>query len=376
MNNKKKLTLATLAVTTTLAIGWYLSQRPPDLAVALHEVSTGTVEQTVANTRTGTVMACQRSQLAPLVSGRVESIHTAKGQRVQAGQRLIELWNADLRAQLDTQRKELDTARSQANQACILADQAENERRRLQPLHAQGMVSDDQYKQAESTALAQQAACQAAREGITVAKSRLALAETNLKRTYLVAPFAGVVAELHAEPGEILSPGATIVDLIDDRCLYVSAPIDEIDAPSIRVGMPARVSIDAFPQRQFLAKVRRVAPYVLDLEKQARTVEVEVNLTEADALKQLTPGYSADVEIILNQRDKVLWAPANAVLAGKSVLVYHPNDGVLEARQIKTGLSNWQRVEIVDGLKAGERIVSSTERAGVQAGARVRPETP
>lgn len=371
-----KKTGITIAVVILIAIttGWWLQGQQKAVAVSLHQVQPGTVEQTVANTRTGSVLACRRTHLAPQVSGRVDRLLVTKGNKVSAGQLLLEMWNDDLHSQIDAQQKEIKASQSRAEQACILATQARQEAGRLKPIYDKGLISEDQYKQSEATANAQQAACSAARDAIKVAQSQLRLAETNLKRTAIKAPFAGVIAELNAETGEILSPGAVVIDLIDPNCLYVSAPIDEIDAPNIKTGMPAFVTLDALPKQRFDGRVRRVAPYVLDVEKQARTVEVEVQISDADALKKLSPGYSADVEIILNTRNNVLWIPTNAIMAGSKVLAFQNNDGRLTERKIKTGLGNWQRTEVLEGLQAGDRIVTSLDRAGVTAGASAKPE--
>lgn len=365
-----------IAVVILIAIttGWWLQGQQKAVVVSLHQVQPGTVEQTVANTRTGSILACRRTHLAPQVSGRVERLLVAKGNKVSTGQLLLEMWNDDLHSQIDAQQKEIKAAQSRAEQACILARQAGQEADRLKPIYDKALISEDQYKQSEATANAQSAACSAARDAIKVAQSQRRLAETNLKRTAIKAPFAGVIAELNAEAGEILSPGTVVIDLIDPSCLYVSAPIDEIDAPSIKTGMPAFVTLDALPKQRFEGRVRRVAPYVLDVEKQARTVEVEVQISDADALKQLSPGYSADVEIILSARNNVLWVPTNAILSGGKVLAFQPNDGHLTERKIKTGLGNWQRTEVLEGLHAGDRIVTSLDRAGVTAGASVQPE--
>ena len=104
--------------------------------------------------------------------------------------------------------------------------------------------------------------------------------------------------------------------------------------------MPARISLDAFRGKTFAGRVRRIAPYVLDLEKQARTVEVEVRFAEPGGVKGLLPGYSADAVIILESRPDVLRVPAEAVLEGPKVLVLEP-DGVIRERSVETGISNW-----------------------------------
>ena len=115
-----------------------------------------------------------------------------------------------------------------------------------------------------------------------------------------------------------------MVDLIDNTCFYITAPIDEVDVPKIAPGMTARVSLDAFGDRRFAGKVRRIAPYVLDREKQARTVDVEVEFTLPEDIRKMLAGYSADVEIILDVRQNTLRIPTEAVLEGNRVFVYLP----------------------------------------------------
>jgi HlyD family secretion protein len=167
-------------------------------------------------------------------------------------------------------------------------------------------------------------------------------------------------------------PTPPAIDLIDDSCLYVKAPMDEVDAPKIALGQPVRITLDALPGKVLPGKVRRVAPYVSAVEKQARTVDIEVDFVAPGEAGRLLVGYSADVEIILDGRDDVLRVPTAAIQEGGKVLVFA--DGKLEERPGKAGLANWEYTEILDGLKAGERIVTSLERAGVKAGARATPD--
>lgn len=138
--------------------------------------------------------------------------------------------------------------------------------------------------------------------------------------------------------------------------------------------MLARITLDAFPDTHFLGTVDRVAPYVLEIEKQARTVEVEALFANPDEYKALIPGYSADIEIIVASHDQVLRLPTEAVLVGNRVLVY-PATGVLEERSFESGLRNWKYTEVLSGLTLGEQVVVSVERADVKAGQLTRPET-
>ena len=103
------------------------------------------------------------------------------------------------------------------------------------------------------------------------------------------------------------------------------------------------------------------------VEKQARTVDIEANFDNPEAPGKLLVGYSADIEVILAVRNDVVRVPTSALLEGNRVLVAGKEGELLE-RKIKTGLSNWEFSEVLDGLEAGERVVTSLERAGVKAG--------
>jgi len=130
------------------------------------------------------------------------------------------------------------------------------------------------------------------------------------------------------------------------------------------------LTLDALPRQSFAGKVRRVAPYVTAVEKQSRTVDIEATFDEPARVGRLLVGYSADVEVVLDVHDPVVRVPTAALLEGGRVLVVGANDR-LEDRKIKAGLANWEYTEAVAGVAAGERIVTSLDRPGVKAGARV-----
>ena len=241
-------------------------------------------------------------------------------------------------------------------------------------LRTESLVSEGETEKAVGEADAQAAACDAARDQEKVSQTRIDVAKAVLERTILRAPFDGVVAEINGEVGEFVTPSPVgvptppTVDLVDGSCLYISAPIDEVDAPAVRAGQTAPPSRWT-PSRtsDFPGFVRRVAPYVLDTEKQARTVEVEAEIENPEKYN-LLPGYSADVEVILENRENVLRVPSQAILDGKRVLVLNQGTGKLESRSIEKGVANWEFTEIRKGLEAGELVVTSVDREGVADG--------
>ena len=374
MLRKLLITLVLLGLT---AAGIWYATRPQPILVSVHVVARGTVEATVANTRAGTVNAHRRAKLAPPMGGQVSKLAVREGDRVVAGQVLLELWSEDLRAQLALAESEAARSAALVDEVRLRAELAEREADRQVQLGE--LAAEERVDRAVSEAKAGRAAQRAAEVEALVRKSQIQVVLANLERTVLKAPFAGIVAEVNAEIGEFVTPSPVgiptppAIDLIDDASLYVTAPIDEVDAARVQPGMEARVTLDAFRGRDLKGTVRRVAPYVLDREKQARTLDVFVDVTELPAGIVLLPGYSADVEILLERRPDVLRVPSETLREGNKVLVLGA-DGVLAERAVETGLSNWRFTEITEGLEAGARVVVSLGRAGVEAGAKATVE--
>ncbi len=364
-------------IVLVVIIGFFSRSKP--IPVVLQTVARGTVEASVSNTRAGTVNACRRAKMSPSAGGQISRLLVKKGMRVRKGQVLLELWNDDLEAQERLAQDQLKISTTRVQEVCTLADAAQREAERSRELKDKGFISPQMLDRAVSDAASRKAACEAARGDIEQSKSRIALARAGLERMTLRAPFDGVIADISGELGEYATPSPpgilTIpaIDLIDDSCMYVSAPIDEVDAGKLKIGQQSRITLDAIKGRVFSGKVRRIAPYVLDLEKQARTVEVEVEFDKLAEKDNLLVGYSADVEIIYDVRKNVLRIPTQTLLEGDRVLLYG-NKGMLEERKLTTGLSNWEYAEVTSGLEEGDRIVSSLDSAGVKAGARVVPE--
>jgi len=345
--------------------------RTQPIVVDLAEVGRGPVAETVTNTRAGTVKACQRAKLAPPAGGQIARLPVKKGDQVEKDQVLLELWNDDIRAELAVVEQDAGAARARRDEACVAAKVARQESNRLARLVGRKLVSVELAERAAGEADSREAACRAAGAQIRVSQARIDAARARLERTLLRAPFAGTVAEINGELGEFVTPSPVgiptppAVDVVDISCIYITAPIDEVDAPRVREGMPARVTLDAFKDRSFPAHVRRVAPYVLDTEKQARTVEVEAEIDDrGDAL--LLPGYSADVEVILAEHADVLRIPTRALVEGNRVYVLE--EGRARAVEIETGLGNWEYTEVTQGLEAGQRVIVSIDREGLADG--------
>lgn len=366
-----------------LAVGaafWWFS-RPKPISVALVEVERGKVEATVSNTRAGSVEACQRTKLSPISGGRITYLGVKKGDKVKKGQVLLRLWNEDQEAEKKLAEAQVATARKRVAEACSIASNAQHEAARSKKLRERGFISEAGEEKSRYESQSRAAACDAAKADVAQAQARVNVTRVVQGRTEMLAPFDGTVADIVGELGEYTTPSPPgiptppAVDLIDDSCLYIEAPMDEVDAPKLHKGQFARINVDALPGQLLPGTVRRVAPYVVAVEKQARTVDVEVDLQNPDDMKKLLVGYSADVEVVLDSHDNVLRIPTSTVLEGNRVLAYRADIKKLEERTIKPGITNWEYTEVLEGLKEGDKIVASLEREGVAAGAKVTPET-
>ncbi len=374
---KKNLRLISLfIIISVIALAsWYFT-RPKPLAVELATVATGNVEATIVNTRAGTIKACQRSNLAPIAGGQIAKIWVKEGDRVQKGQTLLELWNIDLQAHRELAQRQLTMSQERRRETCILAENARRESIRTQQLVEKGFVSSQRAEDADANARARQAGCDAAISDIKRAEAQMRVAQAGLDRTVITAPFSGVIAHISGELGEFTTPSPPgiptppTIDLIDDSCLYVNAPMDEVDAPKIKVGQEARITLDAMPNKVFPGKIRRIAPYVTEIEKQARTVDIEVEFQQLTE-DILLVGYSADVEVILERRNEVLRIPTQAIRQNNTVWVVDAHSKLIE-RQLETGLSNWSFTEIRSGLKEGDQILISFDQNNIKAGIAVQ----
>ena len=366
--------LVSIVVVALALNAWVFTPEPIEVKVVL--VETGLVEETITNSRAGTVKARQRAHLSSEVGGRVVTVPYDKGDRVQKGDLLLQLNNAAELSQLEMAQRELIVSKARRKQACLEASRAKREHARFQDLSQKELVSTDELDKVHSTAQTSVAACQAAHASVERALTRIKEAQAQLQKMVLRAPFSGILADVKVEVGEWTTPAPpgvpipAVLDLIDQTSIFISAPMDEVDSSKIHPDQIARITLDPYPKQSFMGRVVRVSPYVEDIEEQNRTVEIEVELDDRKFAPTLLPGTSADVEIILSKQENVLRIPRTSLLEGNQVWVV--TQGKITERTIQMGLKNWNYVEIQSGLSEGEAVVTSLDQADLQAGDPVR----
>ena len=362
--------------------------RPPPIAVKVVAAEKGLVEETVTNSRAGTVRSRHDAFLSMENAGKIAAVHRRPGDAVKTGDVLVELDDVEANAALDMARRERDTVVALVNESQAMYDNVVRELERNNGLVKSGVVSAEVVDQLRSRRDGADAQLQAAKARIAHQDATLEMAQVRLRKLRLVAPFDGVVwdptgapvsivagtaapesPDRYIEPGEWGQPGKPVIRLIDPANLYVRAEIDEVDLARVKAGLPVRVLLDPYRGRHFPGKIARVAPVVSDAERQNRTLEIEVEFDGGLPVPDLRTGTSADVEVILDQAENVLRVPAYAVIEGKRVLVLE--NGRAADRPVTTGLRNWEFVEIRSGLNPGDRVILTLDKAEVKAGAEV-----
>lgn len=362
-----------LLIVVGVVVGLRLTvMRAKPVEVVVARVEPGLVEASVVNSRAGTVKSRLRAGMSPALAGRVVEVGAPKGSRVVAGDVLLRLDDREHVAQVALARGALEGARARLEQAGLEAGEAGRQWERTQALARERVVSETLIDAERTRSEVLGVVLRGAEARVREAEAGLEVAEALLEKTVMRAPFDGVVLDVTTEVGEWISPAPPgvfippVVDLIDPGSLYVSAPIDEADVERLRVGLPVRVTLDAFRGRSFAGELTYVSSFVETRQEQNRTLEVESSFVGGELPANLLPGLSADVEVILDQREGVLRVPTYALMAGGKVLVLA--GGRLEERRVEVGLQNWSYAEVVSGLAEGELVVVSLDRPEVVAG--------
>lgn len=336
----------------------------------------GPVEDLVVNSEAGTVKARSRARLGVEATGRVAAIPHRENDHVRRGDLLLRLDPTTERTRLQAAQRDVQAVTATLESARAAAELARQQYDRTRELHDRQISSQQQLDEARTRLETAEADVRAAQARLRSAQSAVALARDQLTHLEIRAPFAGVIAHRYVEVGEQVTPGQPLLELVGEGDLYVSAPIDERDAGRLRQGLPTRITVDAYPGAVWLSRLSRIAPVVEEERQQARTQEVDAPLPPepegtwgAGEMPVPKPGMTADLEIVLDRKERVLRVPTPAVIDGRRVLLVE--DGRAVSRNVVTGLRSWEWTEIRSGLEPGGHVITSLDRPGLRPGARV-----
>ena len=316
--------------------------------VEVEAVSTSSIEKTIE--LTSWIKANQVVDVASKVGGRLDSLRVVsdggvsipveEGTEVKKGQQVAVIDHDVYVAQVEAAK-----ATVQAREV-ELAD-AEREKKRIAALYEGGSATQQNRDKAVTAA-------ELAAASLNMARANLELAQISLRESTIVSPIDGIVTAKHIDEGNLIRQGDRIVTLTDMKTVKIVVSIAEKYGGEIVAGIPARMRVDTLPDTIFDAKVYSVHPA---LDAMTHTIQVEIRLDNNEML--LKPGMFARVTLVIQAKKDVVVVSRDVVLGGKvdEPYVYVVEDGIAHKRIVKPGITQADRCEIADGLKAGEKLI-------------------
>ena len=301
----------------------------------------------------GTVRAAQTSQVSSQVMGNVLEIRAHEGDRVQSGQVLAVLDDAQSRSGTDQASAALNAAEKEVSAADSDLALAKATLKRYQQLYEKKSVSPQEFDEINARFESAEARRDMARAGQTQANAGLAQARTSLGYTRIRAPFPGVVTEKKADAGTLASPGMPVFTIEDTRSYRLEVTVDESELHFVHIGQAAQVMIDALGNVQLPGKVVQIVP-AADAASRSFLVKVEL-----PAEVRLRSGLFGRARFARGERSALLIPRKSLVERGQLEGVY-----VLDANQIAglryvtLGKSAGEQIEVLSGLQDGEKLVA------------------
>jgi HlyD family secretion protein len=353
---RKGLTgLVVLVVAAGLSLALYsrtsANGEPPFKTVA---VTRGpVVEKALA---VGSIKPKQEIAVKSKISGIVKTSYREIGDRVQAGDPLFDILPDPTPLELTEARREVEIARN-------VFEQARKAHERMRTLQTQGIVSSEDWEQAEKNV-------QEAQIRLTLASEKLALTEKGRVRSekltvesVIRAPIEGTVLELLVNEGDPVVPltsfqaGTALTNLADMSELMFKGTVDEIDVGKLHEGMPVRIKVGALPDAEVLGRLYKIAPKSKVAEG-ATLFDIEIELTSTEV--PLRAGYSANADIVVKEKTDTLLIPERLVAFNDGAASVEVPGGPGQEpvkKTIEVGLSDGINIEVVDGLKENDLVV-------------------
>ena len=304
----------------------------------------------------GTVQAAQTSQVASQMMGNILEIRAHEGDRVQSGQVLATIDDAQPRSAVDEAAAAVSAAEKEAAAAESDFALSESTLKRYQQLYERKSVSPQEFDEMNAKRASAEARRDSARAQQAQANALLAQARTALGYTQIRAPFAGVITERKMDTGAMASPGAPLFTIEDTRSYRLEAGVDETDIRLAHVGMSAPVVLDAFGSSALRGRVSEIVPAA---DPANRSFLVKIALP-ADA--RLRTGMSGRARFTRGERNSFLVPRSAIVTRGQLQAVYTVDaNQIAGLRYVTLGAPSGDQIEVLSGIQVGERIVAAPE---------------
>ena len=346
---------------------------------------------------TGEITPEKKVEISAKVVGEIISLPVVEGQRVKAGQLLLEIERDLYESARNQARAALRQAEVSVRRQEVQLKDAERNLRRTRELIADGLVSQEALDAAEFAVDTITVEIEAARHSVEQFRSALQRAEDDLARTTIHSPMDGTVIQLNAEQGETVVPGSTnlpgsvILTVADMSVLLAEVEVNEVDVVDVELGQEAEITVDALGDEPQKGRVVEIATSGRQ-DPTLGTIDFAVKVEIENPDSQLRPAMTAKVDILTATREDALTVPIQAVVKRRfdddgeevkgseakgldevDVVYLISEEGEAESRRVATGISDELHVEITDGLAAGDEVIIGPYRTlkNLQAGDRV-----
>jgi HlyD family secretion protein len=323
------------------------------------------------------------------IVGKIERLHFNEGDSVRKGQKLVELERYAYEAQRDRARADLANRRIEVQRAKASMTNAELTHKRAVNMRQQGIQAQELFDKAQMDLENARAASQSAAEGVNQAQAMLQQAQTDLSHTTIVSPIDGKAVQLNAHEGEVVvtgtmnNPASVIAVIADLSEILVESDVNETDVVALRLGMPAKIHVDAVPDKEYAGHVAEIGSSAAARQSAGagiRYFKVKVAIDNSD--DRLRPGMTSQVSIITSTAANTPAVPIQSVVERvppsrskkkvadadedenlpKKKYVFVVKDGKARMTEVTTGISDATHVAILSGVKAGDQVVTGPFR--------------
>lgn len=305
----------------------------------------------VSNT---TVESIRKVTVHAKLNAIIEEILVEEGTPVREGDVLLRLEDREVRNEYEQADIAVDQARLQLEQAKVKAELSEINHARAQDLFEQKLISQQEFDQASLTNRTDRLGTDTAQQQYEAAQARLRAASIQMDYTRIRASIDGVVTQRLVEVGDRVNSNQEVFSIEEFPPLWARIFVPEKDLPELRVGQRAEVTVETFPEEKFPARIKMINPTI---DATSGTVKVTLEMQQADRLR---PGMFGTVYIATETRPDAVVIPKKAILRERDEnrAFVITADNLVEKRDVVLGFSEEDRVEIVEGIQAGEAIVT------------------
>ncbi len=304
----------------------------------------------------GNLIGLQTVDVAPRTNGRLLTVSVQMGDPVRRGQVIGKIEDREIVEQVSQAEAAQQVSKATIRQREADLRVAEVNFDRSKNLFERQLLAKQALDDAESRYLAAEAQIDLSKAQLAQAEARLQELKINLQNTTVTSPVDGFVGRRNVDPGAMVSQNTPIATVVDISKLKMVVNVVEKDIRLVTVGDSGDVDVDAYPGEKFRGRIARVAPV---LDPATRTAAMEIEIANND--KRLKPGMYARVTLTVEERKGTLVAPKTAVVDFENKRgVWMPNeDGRAKFMPVQLGIEDLDRIEIIGGLKEGDKIVTT-----------------